>query len=221
MRVSAGRRQPERLAGVVRRRLGDAVDRADLAGVLAGGHPRGRGGPVLEQPTRRSRSLVMTSNATKCSRSWAGVTMPAWCVAVNGTAPLRPGRTRGGRALDQGAADGGRAGHPGHADAGERDGPPAGRCCRTCRDSPTSSATTAATLLIGSASALIASESPFRSASDSSLCSFQPSPSRCFASAVSTLANSVSSVLTSAGVALLERPGAAPRWRPWSPRRWR
>src|SRR5690349_4486904 len=37
--------------------------------------------------TSRSRSLVTTSNATKCNRSWAGVTMPAWCSPVNGTAP--------------------------------------------------------------------------------------------------------------------------------------
>ena len=29
--------------------------------------------------TSWSRSSVVTSNAAKCSRSWAGVTMPAWC----------------------------------------------------------------------------------------------------------------------------------------------
>jgi hypothetical protein len=40
--------------------------------------------------TSRSRSLVITSNATKCSRSCAGVTMPAWCSPSNGYAPSVP-----------------------------------------------------------------------------------------------------------------------------------
>ena len=31
-----------------------------------------------------SRSLVRTSKVAKCSRSWAGVTMPAWCSPRNG-----------------------------------------------------------------------------------------------------------------------------------------
>ena len=33
-----------------------------------------------------SRLVVMTSNATKCSRSCCGVVMPAWCSPVNATA---------------------------------------------------------------------------------------------------------------------------------------
>src|SRR3954454_18884144 len=36
--------------------------------------------------TSSSRSSVMTSKATKCSRSCAGVAIPAWCAPVNGTA---------------------------------------------------------------------------------------------------------------------------------------
>ena len=43
------RRQPDRLAGVVGRQVRGALDRADGAGRLAGGHPLGRLGPLLQQ----------------------------------------------------------------------------------------------------------------------------------------------------------------------------
>ena len=34
--------------------------------------------------TSSSRESVVTSKAAKCSRSWAGVTIPAWCSPWNG-----------------------------------------------------------------------------------------------------------------------------------------
>ncbi len=48
VRVSPDAGQPDRLAGVVRRGVLLAVDRADRAGVLPGRHPAGRGGPRLQ-----------------------------------------------------------------------------------------------------------------------------------------------------------------------------
>ena len=92
------RRQPDRLAGVVGRQVGGALDRPDRARRLAAGHPLGGRGPLLEQRRpARSRSSVVTSNAAKCSRSWAGVTMPAWCAPRNANdararSPARPVR---------------------------------------------------------------------------------------------------------------------------------
>ena len=51
------------------------------------------------EPPARPRSSVVTSKAAKCSRSWAGVRMPAWCRPWNGTTwrprrARRPGRCR-------------------------------------------------------------------------------------------------------------------------------
>src|SRR3954454_2512075 len=43
---------------------------------------------ALSIATSSSLSSVITSKATKCSRSCAGVTMPAWCAPVNGTASV-------------------------------------------------------------------------------------------------------------------------------------
>ncbi len=40
-------------------------------------------------------SFVVRSSATKCSRSWAGVMMPAWCWPRNGTTPAGAGSAAG------------------------------------------------------------------------------------------------------------------------------
>ena len=92
----AGRRQAERLAGVVGRRVVRAAGGARTARRPALGHPRGRRGPVAgaARPARRARRSV-TSKAAKCSRSWAGVTMPAWCAPWKGYARLRRPRPAG------------------------------------------------------------------------------------------------------------------------------
>ena len=39
---------------------------------------------AFSSDTSCARERVVTSNAAKCSRSWAGVTMPAWCSPRNG-----------------------------------------------------------------------------------------------------------------------------------------
>src|SRR3954468_151435 len=46
---------------------------------------------VCSISTSSARSSVMTSKATKCNRSCAGVTIPAWCTPVNGTASVAAG----------------------------------------------------------------------------------------------------------------------------------
>ena len=85
-----------------RRRLVRAADRPVRTGRLALGHaaPRPRSTPA-SSATSSSRDVVVTSNAAKCSRSWAGVTMPAWCSRRTGTPPPRSAgrrRRRGDRA---------------------------------------------------------------------------------------------------------------------------
>ena len=73
--------QADRLAGVVGRQVGWRPRSARPAPArLARGSsaPRPRSTPSAARPAR-SRTSVVTSNAAKCSRSWAGVTMPAWC----------------------------------------------------------------------------------------------------------------------------------------------
>ena len=63
----------------------------------------------------------MTSNAAKCRRSWAGVTMPAWCAPRNGwtTSPGAAAASRlGGPARHEGAGD------PGGGDAAADQSPP-------------------------------------------------------------------------------------------------
>ena len=97
------RRQPDRLAGVVGRQVRRALGRADRTGRLALGHPiRGRG-PGLEQGDQLARESVVTSNAAKCSRSWAGVTMPAWCAPRNGVRRRGAGRCGAAAALRRAA----------------------------------------------------------------------------------------------------------------------
>ena len=56
--VSPDGGQPDRLAGVVRRRVPVAVDGADRSGVLAGGHPPGGRGPGLAAVRTSSSRLV-------------------------------------------------------------------------------------------------------------------------------------------------------------------
>ena len=57
------------------------VSRRSLLGVGAGTAvvAAGAGGVALV-----ARDVAVTSNAAKCSRSWAGVTMPAWWWPWNG-----------------------------------------------------------------------------------------------------------------------------------------
>ncbi len=43
---------------------------------------------ALSSATSCARDPVVTSKAAKCSRSWAGVTMPAWCAPRNAYAAL-------------------------------------------------------------------------------------------------------------------------------------
>ena len=84
-----GRRQPERLAGVARRGVVGqrrAVARPAGPAVIAAAAAVQRS--QQRRPARRGRSVV-TSKAAKCSRSWAGVTMPAWCSPWKGYAPGR------------------------------------------------------------------------------------------------------------------------------------
>ena len=38
----------------------------------------------FSRATSSSRDSVVTSKAAKCSRSWAGVVIPAWCAPSNG-----------------------------------------------------------------------------------------------------------------------------------------
>ena len=50
-------------------------------------------GPALQQvDAAAARSVVVRSSAAKCSRSWAGVMIPAWCCPRNGTTPVRRAR---------------------------------------------------------------------------------------------------------------------------------
>ena len=82
------RRQAERLAGVLRA----APSASPLAPPTGapGRHPRGGAGPVAQQLAQvAARTPSSTSKAAKCSRSCAGVAMPAW---------WRRGRRRSGRA---------------------------------------------------------------------------------------------------------------------------
>ena len=81
----AGRRQAERLAGVVGRRVvrgrrsaptGPAASPASAAAASSSSR--------RSRSTSSSRDVVVTSNAAECSRSCAGVTMPAWCAPGNG-----------------------------------------------------------------------------------------------------------------------------------------
>ena len=51
------------------------------AGPPSSGRPRPPTTPSIALQLRR-RSVLVTSNAAKASRSWAGVAMPAWCGAV-------------------------------------------------------------------------------------------------------------------------------------------
>ena len=72
--------------------------RADRAGLLARRHPPRprRSSPAAARPARPASSVV-TSKATKCSRSCGGVTMPAWCAPWKGDRDRRRGRVRGRR----------------------------------------------------------------------------------------------------------------------------
>ena len=74
----AGRRQPDRLAGVVGRRVVRARGRPDLAGVRPWVIRAAASVQSFSSPMSSSRESVVTSNAAKCRRSCAGVTMPAW-----------------------------------------------------------------------------------------------------------------------------------------------
>ena len=89
-----GRRQPDRLAGVVGRQVVGALERADRVRRSRPGssarRPRSR--PSAARPGRRA-SDVVTSNAAKCSRSWAGGGDPGLVLAaerVGAVAPAAP-----------------------------------------------------------------------------------------------------------------------------------
>ena len=75
--------RPERLAGVLRRRERLVVGVAHRA---PGGHALGRARPRAQQPAQVARRAgpSSTSKAAKCSRSCAGVAMPAWWRPWNG-----------------------------------------------------------------------------------------------------------------------------------------
>ena len=70
---------------------------------------------LLSSSTSASRSVLVTSKAAKCSRSWAGVTMPAWC-APRKAYDAAARRRLAGRALAD-PADDERTGHPGRGRA--------------------------------------------------------------------------------------------------------
>jgi hypothetical protein len=131
----AGRWQPERLTGVVRRRLGDAVDRADEARVLARGHPGGRLGPLaqhLDQPVATLRDHVERDEVQpilgRCDD--AGLPFP---VELDGA-----GHARGGRlVVPQQRGGARRRARANHADSRQRDGPtPVHRALLTSRRPP-------------------------------------------------------------------------------------
>ena len=226
--VSCGRRQAERLAGVVRRRLGHAADRADRAGVLArrsSGPPR-RSTPAAARPAR-SRSSVMTSNATKCSRSWAGVTMPGLVLAVERAPPRRRPRAPASSVAPRPRSD--RAGRrrprrprPTPAPASATHLPPRHRaartlgCSRLLRDDGGDLADRLGQRVDRVGELLQLGLGQLRCAASSRR------PSRCLPSAAVHRGElRRRACLTSAGVALLAAPGAAPRRPPWNPPRWR
>ena len=115
--VSPRRRQPDRLAGVVGRagrrrpRSGRPARRPRRAVIRSAASVQ-----ACSSATSSSRESVVTSNAAKCSRSWAGVTMPAWCAPRNGydVATASPGGAAASAAAVAAAVpDDARAGHPG------------------------------------------------------------------------------------------------------------
>ena len=85
-----GRRQPDRPrrcpAG---RRRGRRRRRRPARPRRRRSSARRRGSTSSAGRRAAARSLVTTSRATKCSRSWAGVTMPAWCAPRNGIGASR------------------------------------------------------------------------------------------------------------------------------------
>ena len=122
----AARRQPERLAGVVAAERRTAPSTAPIARPAA--RPSSARRPRstrCSSATSSSRSSVVTSNAAKCSRSWPGVTMPAWCSPWNGVRRRRRGRRPRRRAAAGRAADRARAGRPGGEPRRRRGSPPA------------------------------------------------------------------------------------------------
>ena len=153
--------------------------------------------------TSSARSSVMTSNATKCSRSWAGVTMPAWCAPWNGdraggaaAAARRRRRPRDQRAR----ADAPPPATPAAPGTGERRAPAPGqpsilRGARRC----SAVARVASRLRTGRHLRDDRGDLADRLGQGvdrvgeflelglvSSVCSFQPSPARCLPSAAST-----------------------------------
>ena len=74
--VSRAGREPERLAGVVG---GGARLLSILADGLAGGHPRGGLRPPRRRSRRSERRVGRDVEGREWSRSWAAVTIPAWC----------------------------------------------------------------------------------------------------------------------------------------------
>ena len=85
--VSRRRRQAQRLAGVVGRCL--VVGRRPPPGPTVAARRSSRAAASVHSrssATSSSRESVVTSNAAKCSRSWTGVTMPAWCAPWNASA---------------------------------------------------------------------------------------------------------------------------------------
>ena len=86
-----GQRQAGRRAGRWPRRCRPAARTARRRRRRPGRRPspRSSGGrppsTAFSIATSSSRLSVVTSKATKCSRSCAGVTIPAWCAPLNGT----------------------------------------------------------------------------------------------------------------------------------------
>ena len=151
-------------------RLDGAVDRPDRPGVGAAGHPLGGLGPLLEQVDELVAVVVVTSNAAKCSRSWAGVTIPAWCSPWKSYWSGRRGLRR--RAL-AGAADRERAGHPGGGCAAAEQS--ASRDLHRCHGYESTAAVRRES---GSDSALTASESALTSSGGQLVVDLKPSPTR-------------------------------------------
>ena len=87
------RRQPDRLAGVVGRSQEIGVVVAD--GLARASCVARHVVQVFSSATTSSRDVVARSKLANRSRSWAGVTMPAWCTPWKSTAAPR---TRAGAA---------------------------------------------------------------------------------------------------------------------------
>ena len=91
-----GRLEAERLAGVVRRRLGEAADRAVADRVPLRSSAAAAASTPSAARSSSARSSVVTSKAAKCSRSWTAVAMPG-LVRRRGTATAAPPSARPAR----------------------------------------------------------------------------------------------------------------------------